>query len=207
MIVSPFGKALDVPDGDHRDGARIQIYDRNGDANQRFVLRPARERPPGELLRGPLGRPPQNFGAERVVRCSSDDGHRNNCAVDTAGGVRMLRQISGSRCIEGDTWGWDRRGIWVDRGCRAEFDVGGGRGPGRPVAPPGRRDDSTGSYRVACASDDGRRNYCRAETAGGVRMARQISGSPCRQGETWGWDRGGIWVDRGCRAEFEVSRR
>src|SRR5512147_629427 len=35
-------------------------------------------------------------------------------------------------------------------------------------------------------------------------MTRQISGSPCTQGSTWGYDSNQIWVDRGCRAEFEV---
>src|SRR5579863_792727 len=39
MLVSRFGKALDVPDGASRDGLRLQIYDRNGDSNQRFTLR------------------------------------------------------------------------------------------------------------------------------------------------------------------------
>jgi hypothetical protein len=23
--------------------------------------------------------------------------------------------------VQGQTWGTDRRGVWVDRGCRAEF--------------------------------------------------------------------------------------
>ena len=58
---------------------------------------------------------------------------------------------------------------------------------------------------IACASDDGRRTYCEADTRGGVRLVRQISDSPCQEGSTWGYDRRGIWVDRGCRAEFEVS--
>src|ERR1700730_5493185 len=38
-LTSRFGKALDVPDGSSRDGLRLQIYDRNGDSNQRFTLR------------------------------------------------------------------------------------------------------------------------------------------------------------------------
>jgi len=40
----------------------------------------------------------------------------------------LARQISGSRCEQNSTWGYDSRGIWVDRGCRAEFDFGGGSG-------------------------------------------------------------------------------
>jgi hypothetical protein len=50
--------------------------------------------------------------------------HRNFCRVDTRGGVRLVRQRSESPCYQGSTWGWDRRGIWVDRGCRADFALG-----------------------------------------------------------------------------------
>lgn len=38
LIVSRFGRTIDVPDGSSRDGLHIQIYDLNGDSNQRFVL-------------------------------------------------------------------------------------------------------------------------------------------------------------------------
>jgi hypothetical protein len=65
----------------------------------------------------------QNGG---TITCSSNDGRRIYCNADTRGGVRLVRQISGSRCEQGSTWGYDSRGVWVDRGCRAEFDVSGG---------------------------------------------------------------------------------
>ncbi len=80
------------------------------------------------------GRVSGNFGASAggnaipnsgTITCSSDNGKRNYCAADTRGGVRLVRQISGSPCQEGSTWGYDSRGIWVDRGCRAEFGVSG----------------------------------------------------------------------------------
>jgi len=54
LIRSRFGRPLDIPGGDARDGVRIQIYDRNGDANQRFRLEHAREEmapPPPEHRR------------------------------------------------------------------------------------------------------------------------------------------------------------
>lgn len=195
LIVSRMGKTIDVPDGSSRQGVGLQLYDLNGDSNQRFAFRPL-----GRAL--PQSRPGRfsNPVAGGVVRCSSDDGRRNYCAADTANGVRMTRQISGSPCREGDTWGYDRRGIWVDRGCRAEFETNAGGHRQQPSR-------SAASSSVRCTSDDGRRHYCSADTGRGVRMTRQISGSPCREGETWGYDRRGIWVDRGCRAEFEVGRR
>jgi hypothetical protein len=37
--------------------------------------------------------------------------------------VQIQRKLSDSPCIQGSTWGWDRQGIWVDRGCRADFLV------------------------------------------------------------------------------------
>src|SRR4030095_4007885 len=61
-----------------------------------------------------------------------------------------------------------------------------------------------GYQTIYCASDDGKRRYCGADTRGGVQLVRQRSGSPCDRGRTWGYDRNGIWVDRGCRADFEL---
>ena len=60
-----------------------------------------------------------------TITCSSNNGRRADCSADTRGGVRLVRQISGSPCTQGSTWGYDARGIWVDRGCRAEFEVAG----------------------------------------------------------------------------------
>jgi hypothetical protein len=36
----------------------------------------------------------------------------------------LSRQLSDSACIQGKTWGWDRKGVWVSDGCRAEFILG-----------------------------------------------------------------------------------
>jgi len=43
--------------------------------------------------------------------------------VGRRGHVRLIRQNSNAACIEGSTWGWNRAGIWVDRGCGAQFMV------------------------------------------------------------------------------------
>jgi hypothetical protein len=128
-----------------------------------------------------------------MIVCSSDNGQQAHCDADTRGGVRLVRQISGSPCQQGSTWGYDSRGVWVDRGCRAEFDILGGN-------------VSTNSSTIVCSSDNGQQAHCDADTRGGVRLVRQLSGSSCQQGSTWGYDSRGIWVDRGCRAEFDVSR-
>jgi hypothetical protein len=39
LIVSQFGKTLDIPGGTSRDGALVQTYEVNGDSNQRFTFR------------------------------------------------------------------------------------------------------------------------------------------------------------------------
>jgi len=57
---------------------------------------------------------------------------------------------------------------------------------------------------VRCSSDDGRKQFCQADTRYGVTMVRQVSGAPCQQGRSWGYNDRGIWVDHGCRAEFAV---
>ena len=148
----------------------------------------------------------------RQVTCASDDGRRHLCRVNTSRGVRMTNQRSGSPCVQGQTWGFNQRGIWVDRGCRADFVLGGGR-PGFQPGPgnggPGYGGPGNGgsdAVTVTCSSDNGRRNVCPVNTRGGVRLTNQRSGSPCVQGQTWGFDGRSIWVDRGCRADFLVQR-
>jgi hypothetical protein len=58
---------------------------------------------------------------------------------------------------------------------------------------------------LTCSSNDGGYHYCRADTQNQVVLTRQISGSPCQQGYSWGYDYRGIWVDRGCRAQFQFG--
>ena len=50
------------------------------------------------------------YGSGQTITCSSDDGKRHYCNVDTRGGVQLVQQRSGSPCTEGQTWGWDRNG-------------------------------------------------------------------------------------------------
>jgi hypothetical protein len=39
-----------------------------------------------------------------------------------------------------------------------------------------------------------------------VRLYQQSSYEPCIYGRTYGWNYDRIWVDRGCRATFEIIR-
>jgi len=134
----------------------------------------------------------------QTISCASDDGRRHDCRANTVGGVRLLNQQSEAACTFGRTWGYDSRGIWVNRGCRAEFEVGTGYFGGYGGASDTRV--------VTCSSDDMRRHSCNANTRAGVRLLNQESNAACVYGRTWGYNRNSIWVDRGCRAEFEIGR-
>ncbi len=153
----------------------------------------------------PAARSDRSSRSGSTITCSSDDGSRHYCDTATRGRVRLVRQISDSPCRRGESWDADDRGLWVDRGCRAEFAVETGRWD-RDGRDGDRRDgDRSGSGQiVSCSSDDGRRHHCDADTRRGVDLVKQRSDSPCTMDSSWGYDSSGIWVDRGCRADFQV---
>lgn len=61
---------------------------------------------------------------EQYINCSSVNNRYTHCRAYTENQVRLVRQLSSNDCLEGRTWGYDDQGVWVDRGCRAEFVVG-----------------------------------------------------------------------------------
>ena len=138
--------------------------------------------------------------------------------IDGRGHVSLERDPHQNRGVVAvrieDTQG-GREGYTFDLEWRGGDDRPGGNGPGaydRPGNGSGNgygygrgRGRDRDTYVVSCASN-GRREFCEADTDGGVILRRQISNAECRQGYSWGFDRRGIWVDRGCRADFEVKR-
>ena len=137
--------------------------------------------------------------AHAIVRCESVDYQDNYCHAQTHLGVRIARQLSSSACNLGQTWGYDRGGIWVTQGCAAEFEIGAhgvGYGWGYGY--------NQGGY-VHCESHDYQREHCAVNTGGGVRLVNQTSHTACIEGQTWGWDHAGIWVVQGCAGEFQVG--
>jgi hypothetical protein len=136
--------------------------------------------------------------AQRTISCSSTDERYRYCAANTNGYARLVDRLSDTPCIHGRTWGFDRRGVWVDRGCRGRFEVGSSAGgSGWESGDWGRS--------VTCESEAGRYTRCRTNTYGDVRLVRRLSKAECREGRTWGYQRNEIWVTDGCRAEFEVG--
>ena len=137
-----------------------------------------------------------------IQRCESTNNRFVECRVPARADVSLQRQTSLSPCIEGQTWGHDRRRdtIWVDQGCRADFIVDRGRR--------GDNDRWSDNRFFRCESRNNRREFCAIPwRAGDVRLERQLSITPCVRGQTWGYaGRRQIWVDGGCRAEFSRER-
>ena len=134
----------------------------------------------------------------QVFRCESDDGRHRECRSNSRGRVSLVRQLSQTPCIEGQTWGSNRNGtVWVGQGCRGEFSTGDGGGGYNP-----------GGYggTVTCESQDSRYSSCHWDSRWGrPRLVEELSASSCREGRSWGYDgRGLLWVDRGCRARFSA---
>lgn len=62
------------------------------------------------------------YAATKTITCDSRDFDRVRCDISNKS-VRLKRQLSASSCREGRDWGYDKRGVWVDNGCEAEFEV------------------------------------------------------------------------------------
>ena len=111
--------------------------------------------------------------------------------------ARMVRQISGASCVQGSSWGWDRRGVWVTRGCAGVFEVN----DYRPVAAARVPAATSCAARAATTSTSSARSGPRVVSA---TLTRQVSRTACVLGRTWGWRSNGIWVSEGCEGEFRI---
>jgi hypothetical protein len=146
---------------------------------------------------------------EKRVRCESEGGRRANCDADLHG-YRFVevRNLSRADCIIGRNFGYDDRGVWTAEGCRGEFVFADERAASRypDDRPPVYSSSNSGGI-VRCESNDGRTQVCPADGAERVRLAKQLSRTECVEGRNWGVNRDGIWVDDGCRGDFEVRTR
>ncbi|MGV8958847.1 MAG: DUF3011 domain-containing protein [Stenotrophomonas sp.] len=131
----------------------------------------------------------------RVIRCESN-GRPKSCPVMLRGApVRLLKQRSLMPCREGYSWGVKRNELWVTRGCQGEFEMGAEDGSGFVDVP----------RKLVCESKGGLRRECGVSVQRRVTLLRQLSETPCEEGRNWGWTRDGVWVDKGCRAEFSAN--
>lgn len=142
-----------------------------------------------------------------TFRCESDRGSRHRCSFEGDGRVEFLRQVSRTDCIEGRTWGVEgRHHVWVSDGCRADFAIRRNRDESRNDDRDDRRGGRERRRLVVCESQNNTRHRCDVDTEFGVRISRVLSRNECIEGRSWGYDRRGIWVNSGCRAEFVVGR-
>jgi hypothetical protein len=64
-----------------------------------------------------------SYGSGQAIRCESNDGRERYCRVPIRQRADLSKQLSRTRCVQGQNWRWDRGGIWVTGGCRGEFRV------------------------------------------------------------------------------------
>jgi hypothetical protein len=66
------------------------------------------------------------FASAEQITCESHQDGVEACTTLLAGShVRLVKQLSETRCVEGQNWGIDtqRNSLWISKGCRAVFDI------------------------------------------------------------------------------------
>ncbi|RUS73224.1 hypothetical protein EGW08_019009 [Elysia chlorotica] len=105
--------------------------------------------------------------------------------------ISVVTRYSNSACARDATFGAYGADIWVNRGCRAKFDV---------CYIPGT------SAEVTCSSNDYRPASC--SVSGSIRsvaVKRHRSNSPCVPGFSFRFAGSSLHVSNGCRATFVVG--
>lgn len=129
-------------------------------------------------------------GGSGAVRCESTDNRNRTCPTPWRGYSRLSRQLSRTRCVEGQNWSSRDGEVAVWGGCRAEFVSGGDGGHG-------------GAQQVIeCHSKDNDARRCPTPWRGRSELVRQISKTTCVEGRNWASENGLVTVWKGCRAAF-----
>ena len=132
-----------------------------------------------------------------LISCEAAAGQMVYCAEMPQVIAELVRQTGDARCQEEKSWGVDALGLWVAKGCAADFLVQQRTVTGGDLV-------YTRSL-VECSSVDGKRNFCHADARGGAELRTVLSHAPCKAGISWDANDGGVWVDHGCRGVFEVA--
>ena len=105
--------------------------------------------------------------------------------------ITVVNRYSNSACTQGQTFGAYGADIWVNRGCRARFNV---------CFIPGT------SRQVTCSSRNYRSAVCNVgSTIRSVAVKQHLSRSPCVQGFSFRYVGSSLEVLNGCRASFVVG--
>ena len=151
----------------------------------------------------------KQYGQVHTFSCMSTDKKRVYCQADTRGGMRLLKTLNGATCVYGKSWGYDVGGVWVERQCQAEFEAGAAAAYKAPEVPGTGHvwGAGNGLKSIYCSAEDGKRRYCEADTSAGVVLVKDLSGSACMRGDSWGFDKRGVWVDKDCHGQFDTILR
>lgn len=129
------------------------------------------------------------------IACNSERNRYQECRTNWRD-AKLIRQTSSTQCVEGQTWGFRRGMLWVDRGCAGVFAEGHG-GPGW---------GGGGNQQIECNSESNRYKECRVGNWRSAQLVRQTSNASCVEGRTWGYGRGMLWVDQGCAGVFAPAQ-
>lgn len=142
---------------------------------------------------------------ERVIRCESRNYRYSYCRVDTDNQASLVSQVSPlARCELGRTWGYDNRGVWVDRGCAGEFRVGRSPGGSSGAAAAGVIAGAAIIAAIAAAQHDKRRDSVPSWAVGSFRgfddreqadLEIRITPSGTAQGVANGQRFSGTWAN------------
>jgi len=142
--------------------------------------------------------PPGGYGARAPQIMTVDNG---NVSVDV-GGCNVLFHPTGGIVSQGRscTASDVSEAQNAFRGYRREQGA-----PAGAEAPPGGFSAQGSGSTFTCESSSNQYQYCRHPVGAHakVRIQRQLSGN-CVQGKSWGYDADGVWVNKGCRAVFEI---
>jgi Protein of unknown function (DUF3011) len=170
--------------------------------------------------------PPARAHHDETVECRSKGYDYTEC-VASFRHPQLVQQLSDSECVENRSWGVkSNRVIWVSAGCAAVFAESEERYSNRDREDNrsreddrdrrdnysdsqdpryDRRDDRRQRERpsevVECRSHGYAFTRCDANW-NSARLIEQLSDSGCVEGESWGVDDDGLWVDKGCAGRF-----
>lgn len=124
------------------------------------------------------------------VPCESKDGKAETCQMPWAGKSKIMRQMSGARCVANQNW-WTTPGqVRVSGGCRALF---------------ASVDGELAGAQLRCESVDGKYHECGNKLYGTPQVVQQLSSTHCTLDRNFGLRNGKLWVNLGCRAVFKVT--
>jgi hypothetical protein len=136
-------------------------------------------REPGAAQLMPSEPEPRTFEPYRLT-CESEHGGRQRCDIEPAAIVVLVEQLGEESCIAGLTWGHEGDEIWVDSGCRGEFEVS----PAPPRLEPSSLGQAAGEQRESGEGMNHPRfqetraqQQCRNLAAGRGVLVRRILGS------------------------------